>query len=66
MRNRAGIIQRCQTGTDEVGYSSVTKTERGGVEVWDAAGTGEGEGLTGNLRDNEGLPENPWLFIMLA
>jgi hypothetical protein len=27
MRNRAGIIQRFPTGTDEVEYSNVTKTE---------------------------------------
>jgi len=29
MRNRAGIAQRCPTGTDEVEYSSVIKTESG-------------------------------------
>jgi hypothetical protein len=27
MRNRVGIIQRFPTGTDEVEYSNVTKTE---------------------------------------
>jgi hypothetical protein len=27
MQNRTGIIQRFQTGTDEVEYSNVTKTE---------------------------------------
>ena len=56
MRNRAGIIQRFPTGTDEVEYSNVTKTEsRMDGVVWDAAGTGGGYSsiLPGDIRDKE-------------
>jgi len=38
----AGIIQRFPTGTDEVEYSNVTKTESRMDVVWVAAGTGRG------------------------
>jgi len=53
MRNRAGITQRCQTGTDEAGYSKVTKTEsvRGGG--LGRGGTGREMSSPENLRDNE-------------
>ena len=43
MQNRAGIIQRFPTGTDEVEYSNVTKTESRMDVVWDAAGTARGD-----------------------
>jgi hypothetical protein len=43
MRNRAGIIQRFLTGTDEVEYSNVTKTEsKDGMWFGTRAGTGRG------------------------
>ncbi len=57
MRNRAGIIQRYPTGTDEVGYSNVTKTKKAGWDVvWDAAGTVPGDipaSSPGGVRDKE-------------
>jgi hypothetical protein len=43
MRNRAGIIHRFPTGTDEVEYSNVTKTEnKDGMWFGTRAGTGRG------------------------
>jgi len=43
MRNRAGIIQRFPTGTDEVGYGNVTKTkQQDGMWFGTRAGTGLG------------------------
>lgn len=55
MRNRAGIIQRSPTGTDEVGYSNVTKTKKVGWDVvWDAGGHRSGDtpaSTPGSIRD---------------
>jgi hypothetical protein len=57
MRNRTGIAQRCPTGTDKVGYSNVTKTERGRECGLGRGGHRQGDALTGSLRDNEEFTE---------
>jgi hypothetical protein len=58
MRNRAGIIQRFPTGTDEVEYSNVTVTEsKDGMWFGTRAGTGRGI-FQDPLREASGIKRN--------
>jgi hypothetical protein len=55
MRNRAGITQRCPTGTVEKNIAMLRRPKAGGDVVWDTA-VPAGRCvciLTGNLRDDE-------------
>jgi len=65
MRNRAGITQRCPTGTNEVEYSNVTKTESGRGCRLGRYGYRKGDVLTGNLRNKEEFYRTLFSFFFL-